>query len=154
MNADSAENPSRRKWHGTHHPWGYRPQAFRWNGEHIVGINFLPLAQDMRAWMLRRGQLPILPEPSQSEVGPYTNPYAFSGATLSLIMARVINAYHDYATTEASAHDATDAEIERLRLYNEVLLYAARFCEVVIKQLLYCTQIAESRYKRMAWVRC
>src|SRR3546814_4822556 len=41
-----------------------------------------------------------------------------------------------------------EAEIERLRLYNEVVLYTARFCEVVIKQLLYCTQLPQPRYAR------
>ena len=50
----------------------------------------------------------------------------------------------------SSHHNAADAEIERLRLYSETLIYAARVCEVAVKQLLYCTQIPESRYKRMA----
>jgi len=40
--------------------------------------------------------------------------------------------------------------VERIRLYNEVLLYSARLCEVAIKQLLFCTQVPESRYTRMA----
>lgn len=150
MNANSTLRPPHREWHGTHHSWSYRPHAFRWNGEHVIGINFLPLANDMHAWMLRRGPLSILPEANPLEAGAYYNPYASNGATLALIMARVINAYHDYATTEEPAHDATDVEIERLRLYNEILIYAARFCEVAIKQLLYCTQIPESRYRRMA----
>lgn len=140
----------RREWHGAHQPWGYRPHAFRWIGERIVGINFLPLAREMRAWLMQRGTLPIASTTDQQAKGGYTNPYTFSGVSLALIMARVVNAFHDCTTTQMSDHDEVDAEIERLRLYNEVVLYAARICEVAIKQLLYCTQIPESRYKHMA----
>lgn len=60
------------------------------------------------------------------------------------------HAYFDFATVEVSSEGEVDAEIERLRLYNEVILYAARICEVAIKQLLFCTQIPESRFERMA----
>ena len=97
--------------------------------------------------MTQRGQLSIVSIADQQKKGSYTNPYTFSGVTLALIMGRVINAHHDYATTETLVHNEVDTEIERLRLYNEVLLYAARICEVAIKQLLYCTQIPESQYK-------
>lgn len=140
----------RREWHGAHQPWGYRPHAFRWTAERIVGINFLTLARDMRAWLMQRGPLPIASTTDQPAEGGYTNPYTFSGVSLALIMARVINDFHDYTTTQTSDHDDVDAEIERLRLYNEVVLYAARICEVAIKQLLYCTQIPVPRYERMA----
>lgn len=146
---DGTNQRSRREWHGTHHPWNYRPHAFRWIGEQIVGINFLPLAKDMRAWLMQRGSLPIASTTDLRANGGYTNPYTFSGVSLALIMSRVVNAFHDY-TTQMSDHDEVDAEIERLRLYNEVVLYAARLCEVAIKQLLYCTQIPESKYERMA----
>lgn len=146
---DRTNQRSPREWHGTHSPWNYRPHAFRWIGEQIVGINFLPLAKDMRAWLMQRGSLPIASTTDQRAEGAYTNPYTFSGVSIALIMARVVNAFHQY-TTQTSGHDEIDAEIERLRLYNEVVLYAARMCEVAIKQLLYCTQIPESRYERMA----
>ena len=100
--------------------------------------------------MLRRGHLSLM-SPSDSQTnGGLTNPYATNGVTLRLLMSRVINASHEYATTQTPSHDEVDAEVERLRLYNEVLLYSARLCEVAIKQLLYCTQIQESRYRRMA----
>jgi hypothetical protein len=64
-------------------------------------------------------------------------------------MSRVINASHEYATTLNPEDNEVDAEVERVRLDNEVLIYSARLCEVAIKQLLYCTQIPESRYDRM-----
>jgi hypothetical protein len=138
-----------RDWHGAHQPWAYRQEAFRWKGEQIVGINFIPLATEMRAWIMRRGALrTISSNDFRGESGPI-NPYTLSGASLTLIMARVINAWHGFATNQ-SDHDEIDAEIERLRLYNEVVLYSARICEVIVKQLLYCTQIPASLYKRMA----
>lgn len=150
MNADASRKPPHREWHGTHHSWDFRPHAFRWAGPQIVGINFVPLAKEMRAWLMQRGQLHILSTADYLEISGYYNPYAYSGSALTLIMSRVINAFHDFVTTETLGLDEIDAEIERLRLYNEVLLYAARICEVAIKQLLYCTHIPESRYKRMA----
>lgn len=150
MNMDDKKRPPSREWHGKHLDWSYRPHAFRWTGEHIVGINFIPLASEMRAWMMQRGQLSIVSRSDHGRQGGYTNPYVFNGAALSVILGRVINASHDYATTETPDHTEVDAEIERLRLYNEVLIYTARMCEVAIKQLLHCTQIPESQYERMA----
>ena len=135
-NGNTQRSPSR-EWHGAHHTFGYRPHAFRWNGHELAGINFIPLSTDMRAWLMQRGQLPIASTKDQNIKGGYTNPYTFSGAALTLILARVVNAFHDYSTTQSSCDDAVEAEIERLRLYNEIVLYAARFCEAVIKQLLY-----------------
>src|SRR5687768_15632849 len=90
--------PPHREWHGTHHAFGYRPQAFRWDGHELVGINFMPLATDMRAWLMQRGLLPIASAADQHKKGGYTNPYTFSGVALTLILARVVNAFHDFST--------------------------------------------------------
>lgn len=150
MNEEDKIHPSSREWHGKHLEWRYRPHAFRWAGEHIVGINFTPLAFEMRAWMMQRGQLSIVSRSDHGMQGGYTNPYTFNGSALSMLLGKVINACHDYATTEAPNHTEVDAEIERLRLYNEVLIYTARLCEAAIKQLLYCIDIPESQYERMA----
>jgi len=150
MMTNATATPSKREWHGSHHSWSYRPQAFRWLGEIIAGMNILPLAGDMRAWMQQRGQLALMPVPPPPSWGGFTNPYTTSGVTLQLLMARAINAAHEYATTNTPGHNEIDAEVERVRLYNEVLMYSARLCEVAIKQLLYCTQIPEPRYGRMA----
>lgn len=130
--------------------WSYRQQAFRWKGEIIAGLNLLPIATELRAWMLRKGPLSLMPRTDGAANGGFTNPYTTSGTTLALLMSKIINACHDFATSSNPSLDQIDAEIERVRLYNEVLLYSARLCEVLIKQLLYCTQIPESRYKRMA----
>lgn len=151
LNGESSEKRpvQKREWHGAHHSWSYRPHAFRWEGEQIAGINIAPLATDMRAWMMQRGNLSIVSPAQCYPNGGYTNPYVISGNTLSLLMSSVINESHRCATTQTPGEDDVDAEVERLRLYNEVLIYSARFCEVAIKQLLYCTQIPESRYRRM-----
>jgi hypothetical protein len=149
MNEKTAR-PPKREWHGTHHSWSFRQQAFRWNGERIAGMNLLPLASEMRAWMQQRGQLSLMPAPEPPASGGFTNPYTASGVTLQLLMSRIINASHEYATTHTPNHNEVDAELERIRLYNEILMYSARLCEVAIKQLLYCTQIPEPRYERMA----
>ena len=104
----------------------------------------------MRAWLKQRGQLPLLSNADLTTTGGYTNPFTFSGGSIALILARVVNAYYDYCTVPSAQDDPIDAEIERLRLYNEVVLYTARMCETTIKQLLYCTQFPESRYMKKA----
>nr|WP_294863345.1 hypothetical protein [uncultured Pseudogulbenkiania sp.] len=142
--------PRKREWHGTHHAWSFSPHAFRWTGEQIAGLNFLPVATEMRAWMLRRGHLSLMPPSEPPTNGGFTNPYTASGITLALLMSRVINASHDFATTSTGSDEEVDVEIERIRLCNELLIYSARLCEVAIKQLLYCTQIPVSQYQRMA----
>lgn len=140
----------KREWHGSHHPWSFRAEAFRWTGELISGLNVLPLATEMRAWMLRRGHLSLMPPPNAPTNGGFTNPYTTSGITLALLMSRSINATHDFSTAPTENGDEVSAELERIGLYNELLIYSARLCEVAIKQLLYCTQIPVSRYQRMA----
>lgn len=147
---DKATPQPKREWHGSHHEWSYRQHAFRWVGERIAGVNLLPLASEMRGWMLQRGPLSLMPVPERPENGGFTNPYTSSGVTLQLLMGGIINAFHKYATTQTRDHNEIDAEVERIRLYNEVLIYSARFCEASIKQLLYCTQVPESRFGRMA----
>lgn len=140
----------KREWHGTHHPWSYRSQAFLWSGEVICGINILPIATDMRAWMSQEKQLSLMPDQEAENNGGFTNPYTSSGVTLSLLMSKVISCSHDFSSTVDAVDDEIDSEIERLRLYNEIILYSARLCEVAIKQLLYCTQIPKAMYERMA----
>jgi len=142
--------PHKREWHGTHHAWSFSPQAFRWISEQISGPNLLPLATEMRAWLLQRGHLSLMP-PLESPInGGYTNPHTANGITLALLMSRVVNASHHFATTLMADDDEVGVEVERIRLYNEVLINSARFCEVAIKQLLYCTQIPVLSYQRMA----
>lgn len=142
---------AKRTWHGTHHAWRYRPHAFRWRGEYISGANLLPLATEMRAWMLQKGELALMPPLEPPTNGGYTNAYTEYAVTLALLLSKVINASHEFTTAPiASEHEKVTVELERIRLHNELLISSARFCEVVIKQLLHCTQIPESLYQHMA----
>lgn len=102
-------------------------------GPDIAGVNFLPLATDMRAWLLQQGYLSLVPTAAMGGRGGYTKPYSFSGAALGLIFSRVVNSWHDFINSDNSDEpDAeVDAEVERLRIFNEIVLYTARFCEVV-----------------------
>lgn len=142
----------KRDWHGTHHSWRFSPHAFRWTGEYISGPNFLPLATEMRAWMLQLGHLSLMPPFKSPTNGGHTNTYTESGITLALLMSNSINAAHHFVTSlnAKESEDEVSAELERIRLLNELLINAARFCEVIIKQLLHCTQIPASLYQRMA----
>jgi len=139
-----------RDWHGSHHPWAYRANCFRWFDTDIVGVNFLPLATEMRAWLEGRGVLSLPPEQGEGNRGSYYNPYTYSGAALGAILSRLVNSFATYVDSNSDDHNEVDAEIERLRIYNEILLYTARFCETAIKQLLYCTAIPERDFNRMA----
>ena len=147
-----SSQPDKREWHGAHHPWRFGPQAFRWTGEYISGPNFLPLATEMRAWMLQLGHLSLMPPLESPTSGGFTNTYTENGITLALLMSHSVIASHNFATSLSvnEAEDEVSAELERIRLYNELLINSARFCEVVIKQLLHCTEIPASQYQRMA----
>src|SRR5690606_35674690 len=136
----SDRNPPHRNWHGTHQSFAYRPQAFRWTGHELVGINLVSLATSMHASLTRRGHLPIATLADLRSEGGYTNPYTYSGGALGLILSRVVNAAYDFGV-DTSDEDPVDAEIEQLRLFNEIVLYSARFCEAAVKQLLHCTNV-------------
>ncbi len=116
----------------------------------IAGPNMLPLATEMHSWMLQLGHLSLMPPFESPTNGGYTNPYTENGITLALIMGRIVNATYSFATTPTANEDEVGVEIERIRLHNELLINAARFCEVAIKQLLHCTQTPAPLYQRMA----
>lgn len=143
------KTPEHRIWHGTHLRWTYTPRAFRWNADDIVGVNFLPLASEFRAWLGGSGHLRWVPGDGPEVAGRFTNPYALSAASLVLVLSQVVNAFHIFVTTETQ-HDSKEAELERIRLYNEIVLCVARVCEALVKQLLYCTSFNEERYRRKA----
>jgi len=83
------------------------------------------------------------------EPSAYSNPYTYRASLLAAILADVINASHAEATS-TSPIDAMEADIRRVRIYNEQVLYTARICEALIKQLLYCTQIGKKYYENAA----
>lgn len=139
-----------RTWHGAHHVLAYAPRAFRFIGREIVGINFVPLAAPMRAWLLRQGDLPVAVEDERGTPGAYSNPYTYSGLALAICLAEVVNDHYAFCQGEEAVDDPLIAAVTRLRLYNELLLYVVRVGETAIKQLLYCTQLPDRRYERFA----
>ncbi len=127
-----------------HFHWGFRRESMLWVGEQPIGINFHPLATELYNWLLMKGQVSLLEE----TVSPIslTNPYSYNTSVIAGILTHVINGTHEFATSTQPISDI-EAEIERIRLYNEQVLCTARFCEAAIKQLLYCTQIPKKYYE-------
>jgi hypothetical protein len=129
-----------------HFDWEFRRESLLWVGEQPIGINFHPLATELYNWLLRKGQVSLLLAEDTVFPTSLTNPYSYNTSVIAGIITHVINATHDFATSTEPMSD-TEAEIERIRLYNEQVLYTARFCEAAIKQLLYCTQISKRYYE-------
>lgn len=132
-----------------HLDWEFRREAAMWMGNHAIGVNFHPLATEFRSWLLQEGKFSVFAEEHKGSLSSLTNPYSYHASVIAAILARAINASHEFATGTAPMDDM-EADIERIRIYNEQVLYTARFCEATIKQLLYCTQIPESYYKNAA----
>lgn len=135
--------------HGaTHPPWGFRREAAMWNADVPIGPNMLPLAAEMCEWLAqKRVGLSVCVDEHRGKVGYATNPYSYHASTIGTSLGAIIRAAFTFS--EASDElDALEAEITRVRLYNELILYSARFCEATIKQMLYCTQIPRRLYKR------
>lgn len=131
-----------------HFNWEFRHEAALWVDGKAVGINFHPVATELRMWLLRQGQLSVFFQDDDKSPA-FTNPYTYHASALAAILANSMNAGYDIANSIEQTDDL-DAAIEATRSYSEQVLYIARFCEVAIKQLLYCTQIPESYYKKSA----
>lgn len=132
-----------------HFTWDFRREAALWVNERVCGINFHPLATELRQWLLRKGHFQVFAEEDKTNPLSFTNPYTYHTSVIAAILARCIVAVHEFAASSELVDDL-DAEIERIRLYNEQVLYTARFCEAAIKQLLYCTEIPVRYYKNAA----
>jgi len=132
-----------------HFDWEFRRESAIWVDQQALAPNFHPLAMEFHQWLLRQGQFSVLAENHKGTAFSLTNPYAYSASAIAAILARSINASHEF-THATEELDATEADIERIRIYNEQVLYMARFCEATIKQLLYCTQIPKKYYEHAA----
>jgi hypothetical protein len=132
-----------------HFEWEFRREALLWSGDSPVNVNFYPLATELRQWLLQQGQITVFAEEDKDTTSPFSNPYTYHASVIGAILSRSINASHNFVT-DMEPMDEMDADIERIRLYNEQILYIARFCEASIKQLLYCTQIPKKYYKDAA----
>jgi hypothetical protein len=129
-----------------HFEWGFRTEALRWRDGRALGVNFHPVASEFRSWLLREGKFSVFTEEHRQAPDAYSNPYTYHCSLLATILSETINDSHAAATSSAPL-DAMDAEVQRIRIYNEQVLYIARLCEALIKQLLYCTQIGKRYYE-------
>lgn len=129
-----------------HFDWGFRKEALLWDGKYPIGVNFHPLATEFHQWLLQKGQFSVFAEDHKNMVFSLTNPYTYHASVIAAILARAINSTYEFSTSTAPLDDM-EADIERIRVYNEQILYTARLCEATIKQLLYCTQVPKSYYK-------
>jgi hypothetical protein len=139
-----------------HIRWPYSDRAFLWNDRitrrrkaHPCGVNFQPLATQLRLWLLRQGG-----EVSYFKHDPkgrgwmtLTNPYTESGSVLTLMYADAVNEAHAFTTSTVHMDDV-EAEMRRARFYSEIALLNVRVSEACIKQLLHCTAISTKDYKK------
>lgn len=134
-----------------HIPWQFAEQSLVWVDRRPVGINFFPKATELFEWMKRdRLHLSIQrPNPRQTEPDATTNPYTPHVSTLATMLTIIENEAYDFFSSN-EALSPLQAEIMRVRISNDVSLYAARFCECAIKQLLHLTSLKPKVYKDSA----
>jgi hypothetical protein len=126
-----------------HIEYEFRSEALVWRDNVPVEPNFYPYGTQMRKWMLRQyNDLPLL----SAATSLITNPYSQSASVLVFAYQFIINDGATFAKSSDAVHPSI-AEISRLRLLGENVLYTARLCEALIKQLLYCTTVLESEYR-------
>jgi hypothetical protein len=75
------------------------------------------------------------------------NPYTFSLCAIGYAFCRTVNDAFEFAESSEEI-DPVDAEIKRIRYESELVIYAARFCEAAIKQMLYCTSFSVDLYEK------
>lgn len=138
-----------------HIRWPYSERAFLWNDRATkrrktdpCGVNFQPLATQLRRWLVRKGQVSYFTHDRDGR-GPMTltNPYTESASVLALMYSDAINEAHAFTTSTAYMDDLA-AEMRRARFYSEIALLNVRVSEACIKQLLHCTAISTKDYKK------
>ncbi len=141
-----------------HIKWPYSDRAFLWSDKATkrsktdpCGVNFMPLATELRSWLLRKGGKVSYFSHDRDGRGPLTltNPYTESGSVLALMYADAVNEAHAFSNA-TDEMDNISAEMRRSRFYSELALLNVRISEACIKQLLFCTAIATKDYKKSA----
>ncbi|KAB7690751.1 hypothetical protein GBN24_07960 [Plesiomonas shigelloides] len=134
--------------HGaTHQEWAYRREAIIWFDDKPIKPNLVPYAREMSLWTQQKTiSLPLHTKLEQDTSDEISNPYTYSLSAISQSISAIINDAFNFAGSIEPMHPI-DAEIKRIRFESELTIYAARFCEAAIKQMLYCTQFPEKMYK-------
>jgi hypothetical protein len=129
-----------------HMEWKFRREAVVWIGTNAARVNFYPFATELRNWMLRKpDRLGIFLATDQQ----LTNQYSYDASILTNIFQYIVNEGANFPPT-LSGSGLYEAEVRRIRLFGEYVLYTARLCEAFIKQLLFLTSFPESYYRSSA----
>jgi len=132
-----------------HINWEFRREAAIWDGDRPRTANLRPIGDNLRKWLLREGQLTTYVHADKDKTNALTNPYSYNASVLAAVYADIINTAHRFIHEKSSENeDWMTIEIRAIRYYSELVLYTARLCEALIKQLLYCTTFKKRDYSR------
>jgi hypothetical protein len=129
-----------------HIAWDFREEAMVRSGGQATRPNFHPLGGELKNWLLQRGPLRILYSREKIPGQSFTNPYTYNASALSIAYAEIVNDCADFSDSSEPL-DAVAGQIKFMRLQTESILYPARLCEALIKQLLYLTSFPEKYYR-------
>lgn len=132
-----------------HIEWDFRQESLRWCGGLPVGVNIYPIATEFCKWMQKKGTFVIFTENEKYEQDAYSNPYTYHSSNLATILASVLNDSNSF-TISSEPLDDLEAEIQCIRIYNELVLYTTRLCEALIKQLLYCIHLNNYKLEKLS----
>ncbi|WP_372013326.1 hypothetical protein [Pseudoxanthomonas sp. 10H] len=135
----------------SHQLWAYSDGAAVWGHDgNPIAPNIAPFATDMYAWLKRETSFVWQ---SGTHLAPgldsQRNPYSESLTTLTASIATVIEDAVRFIESKSDI-SPTEAEVRRIRLECELVLYTARFSEAAIKQMLHCTGVPPKLYRNEA----
>lgn len=152
MDTRSQTTKPHRSVHEANHPeWEYGRGAVIWgSGGRPLAVNLAPYASNMCAWLRQESQGIWTPGTYIApELEAQRNPYTESMVTLAASFASALNDACKLIDSEDDLH-TSEVEILRIRLECELTLYAARFSEATIKQMLHCTAFPPKLYRHAA----
>jgi hypothetical protein len=134
--------------HDASHPvFDLRKEAFVWDGDRPTAPNLVPLAAELKEWLGAGPKHLSLQSRHDSVELPYSNPYTFHASSIAASSMHIVNSAIAFAKS-ADPMLPLDAEVARLRLHTELVLYVPRFCEAAMKQMLHCTSIPRRLYSK------
>ncbi len=111
-----------------------------------LSVNFFPFGTQLRHWMLQeRWELPVL----TAENSAFSNPHTADASVLIAAYMRLTNESAEWAL-EGRVTNSLTAELRRIRFLSEFVLYTVRISEVLIKQLLFCSDFEPRDFERAA----
>lgn len=145
---------SRPPRHATHERWDFCARVFTevWDGiaEHPpkTVVNIHPFAGQLQRWLRQEPAELALITPGARTI---SNRYAHHASFLVAIFTEVVNDFHAFLRERSPSFvRAYEVDVRRMRFVSEMILYAVRIFEALLKQLLYCTQFDIRRYEKAA----